>query len=906
MGTSLAVGLPQNAALQRGLSALRAGGLNDAADCFKKVLQAEPRNVAALNLLAVTLTQLQKFSDAETYFRLALNEQPNSDATLCNYGLVLKALKRPAEAVNRFTEALQLNGGAAETWNNRGAALNDLKRHDEAVRDFEKAIQLNPRYAEAFCNKGNSLNALARREEALAAFERALALKSDLPEAWLGRAYGLYDKKRYQEAIAAFERALSLNQNLAEAWLGGGNAASALGRYVEALSAYDRALALNPDLAEAKLGRGNVLAEQGRQDDALTAYDDALVLKPDLAEAWLGRGNILTDAKRYDEASATYDQALALKLDLASAWYGRGNVLAAQKRYDDAFAAYDKALLLEPDFAKAWLGRGNLLTELKRHDEAFAAYDKALAQKPDLAEAWLGRGNALADLKRPEESVAAYEKALALRPQLAEAWLGCGNVLSELKRYSEAFAAYDKAVALKPDANGAAGARLFAKLLLCDWTDLEAETAKFLSSIGEDGLQTSPFALLAIPSSPADQLRCARRFAKAQPSFPKMSTGPATSHDRIRIAYVSSDLREHAIAYLTIGLFEHHDKARFETTAISFGPRRDSDFGSRIKASFDRFVDVSSRSDREIADLIRNLEVDIVIDLNGLSGHGRPGIFARRPAPIQVNHLGYSGTMGTDCYDYIIADPTVIPRQHFEFYSEQVVWLPDSFMVSDSTRQIAGTTPARGELGLPETGFVFCCFNQSYKIDPAIFDLWMRLLHRIDGSVLWLKDNDAAASLNLRREAELRGIAPERLVFAPAVARVEDHLARQRQADLFLDTLHYNAHTTANDALWAGVPVLTCIGSTFAGRVAASLVRAAGLPELVTETVADYEAVAADIAREPTLLSSLKAKLARNRDVCPLFDTARFTRHIEAAYAAMAQRAQQGAAPAHIAVPTAD
>ena len=381
-----------------------------------------------------------------------------------------------------------------------------------------------------------------------------------------------------------------------------------------------------------------------------------------------------------------------------------------------------------------------------------------------------------------------------------------------------------------------------------------------------------------------------------------MWRGDIYAHDRIRVAYVSPDLREHAVAYLMAGFFEHHDRSRFETTAISWGPEQDTEFSRRLKTSFERFIDASSLSDQDIADLIRKLEIDIVVDLHGFAGVGRLATFARRPAPVQVNYLGYAGTMGADYYDYILADATIIPQQHFAFYSENVAWLPDSFMASNSLRRIAEHTPPRGELGLPETGFVFCCFNQSFKINPETFEVWMRLLHAVDGSVLWLKDNDPASTQNLRREAEQRGIAPERLVFAPSVPDVADHLARHRQADLFLDTLHYNAHTTASNSLWAGVPLITCLGSTFASRVAASLVRAAGLPELVTKSLADYEALALTIARDPSLLASLKAKLARNRNTFPLFDTALFTRNVEAAYTEMWRRTQRGEPPTHIAV----
>jgi protein O-GlcNAc transferase len=901
MGTKLAVSFADNATLQRAMGALQAGSFKDAERLFKDVLRTQPKHVAALNLLGVALTQLGKFAEAETYLRLALREYPNSDATLYNYGIILKALNRSAEALDRFSEALALNPRAVDTWNNRGTVFNDLKRYNEAIADFDKALALDPHYAEAMCNKGKSLNALQRPAEALAAFEGACALRPDLAEAWLGRAFGYAEFKRHGEALPAFEKALALKPDIAEAWLASGNLSNELGRHREALAAYDKALALQPDLAEAKLGRGHALAQLGRPEEALDAYDEALELKPDLAEAWLGRGNIHTEGERYSDALACHDTALMLKPDLADAWLGRGNVFVLRRSYDEAFAAYDKSLLLKPDLAKSWLGLGNVYRELKRHSEALAAYDRALTFKPNLAEAWYGRGNVLTELSRYDEALAAYDRALSLRPDLAGAWYGSGNVLTLLKRYDQAFAAYDKAVKRKPDLEFAVGARLSSKLYMCDWTNLKAEVSGLLATINEGKASCSPFALLGVPASPSEQLQCAGRYMLEQAVFPPLWRGERYSHDRLRVAYVSPDLREHAVAYLMAGVFEHHDRSRFEITAISWGPQQDTDFCRRLRASFERFVDAEAQSDQELADLIRRSKIDIAVDLNGFAGFSRVGIFTRRPAPIQVNYLGYAGTMGADHYDYIIADGTIIPPEHFDSYSEKVAWLPDTFMASDSARRIAGPTPSRGELGLPATGFVFCCFNQSFKINPETFEIWMRLLHAVEGSVLWLKDNEPISTQNLRREAEQRGIAAQRLIFAPPVPDVADHLARHRQADLFLDTLHYNAHTTASDSLWAGVPVITCLGATYAGRVAASLLRAVGLPELVTGSLRDYEEMALKIARDPALQASLRAKLAHNRETFPLFDTARFTRNVESSYTTMWQRSQRGEPPAHLA-----
>jgi protein O-GlcNAc transferase len=404
-----------------------------------------------------------------------------------------------------------------------------------------------------------------------------------------------------------------------------------------------------------------------------------------------------------------------------------------------------------------------------------------------------------------------------------------------------------------------------------------------------------PFENVAVSGSPRDQLECARLWigdtcpARATPLW----SGQRYRHDRIRLAYLSADFHEHAIAYLVAGLFEQHDRTRFDTIGISFCPDRDSEIRTRLKSSVGRFIDVRNKTDLEAAALLRDMEVDVAVDLTGLTGGSRPGMLALRPAPIQVNYLGYPGTMGADYIDYVIADRTVIPESDRPHYSEKVVYLPDTYAAADSRRRIADPTTSRAEAGLPETGFVFCSFNNSYKITPCMFDIWMRLLREIDGSVLWLLAADEAAVANLRREASARGVAADRLVFAQRTP-VADHLARHALADLFLDTLPYNAHTTASDALWAGLPLVTCPGSTFAGRVAASLLNAVGLPEFVTHSLEDYAALALRLARDCDFLTATKSKLAQNRGTHPLFDTARFTRNIEAAYERMWALFQNG------------
>ena len=779
---------------QRALAALRDRDLDTAEHLFKDILHTQPRNLAALNLLAVVLMQLGKFAEAEPYLRRAVAANAKSDSTLYNYGLCLKVLNRPAEALERFAQALTLNPAAAEAWNNRGTVLNDLKRHEQAIEDFDKAIQLNPRYADAFCNRGKSLLLL----------------------------------KRFPEALIAYQTASTIN--------------------------------------------------------------------PDLADAWLGRGNVLRGLKQIEDASAAYDKALFLKPNFAEAWLARGNIHADLHQYNAALAAYDKALAVKPDFPGAWLGRGNSAFSLGKHSEALAAYNRALEMQPELTEAWFGCGSAFSALRQYKDALAAYDRALALNSDFAEGWLAKGNVFFQLRQYEDAFAAYDRAVTLEPKLDYAAGARLLCRLFTCDWTHIELEITKVLNMISERTQLCDPFVPLLVSSSAANQLDCARNYVESRGRFAPLWQGEVYSHDRIRVAYLSADLNEHPTALLTAGMFESHDRAHFEVTGISFGPNDNSPVRHRIAAACEHFIDVRERSDQDLADLIRKREIEIVVDLNGFTEGHRVNVFARRPAPIQVNYLGFPGTMGANYIDYILADSTTIPEEQCSLYAEQVVWLPDSYQINDERRRISERAPTRLECGLPADGFIFCCFNNNLKILPEVFDIWMDLLRATDNSVLWLLAANTTASANLQREAQRRGIMAERLIFA-ARTNSPDHLARHQVANLFLDTLPYNAHTTASDALWAGLPVLTCLGTTFAGRVAASLLRATGLDELVTHSLKEYAELALELAHNPVLLASTRKKLADNRGSAPLFDTARSTRAIEAAYTMMWERHQRRERP---------
>jgi protein O-GlcNAc transferase len=722
--------------------------------------------------------------------------------------------------------------------------------------------------------------------------------------ALLAEALSLHQAGRLAEAEDLYRRVLAIDPRQFDARHLLGLVHFQRGDCVEAVRHFDLALAATPDAAIAHNSRAAALNGLKRYDEAVGSCDNALASKPDYAEALINRGFALVELKRFAEALANCDQAIALRPNLPEAFNNRGNALRELDRLDEALESYDRAIALRLDYAEAFNNRANALNQQRRFGEALENARRAIALKPTLAQAHSNHGIALHELRRYEEALASYDAAIAHSPDHAEALVNRATLLIDLRRHDEACAGYAQALARDPRQKYVKGMHLHARQLICDWTDFEMERAALNREVGEGALASLPLQLLACSSDPQVQLTCAQSFMrdKIAASFVPLWRGERYSHPRIRIAYLSSVFNDHPVMMLAAGLFEHHDRSRFETIAVSSGPATRSAMRLRLEAAFDRFIDVRELGDLKVARLIRELEIDIAVDLDGITDTPRPTLFARRPAPVQVNYLGYAGTMGASYWDYILADRYVIPREFRHAFVEQVVELPDSFMVNDGRREISERAFSRAEAGLPENGIVFCCFNSAHKITPEIFDVWMRLLAQIDGSVLWLSSLHAAGTTNLRRAAQARGVAADRLVFASRVARNEDHLARVRLADLFVDTLHYNAHMTAADALWAGVPVLTCSGATFASRVAGSLLGAVGLPELITTSLADYETLALRLARDPALLLALRQKLARNRATFPLFDTARFTRHVEAAYTTMWKKSRCGEPPCGFAV----
>lgn len=777
---------------------------------------------------------------------------------------------RHQEALDALASALEREPRSPGTLLNLGSALTHMGRHAEAIRHLRKAVELDPQLSQAHNNLGHALKELGRFGEAAESYERALKLAPD---------------------------DIEVRNNL-------GTVQAALGRREEAVASYQAALAVDPDFPSALNNLGVALDEMDRHGEALDCFTKAVARDPGNVGAHTNMGIAYQRMGRMDEAIACHRRAIAIDPRFAAAHLNLGLALTEKGQLAAAAESLQSALSLDPGNAEAHAQLGIAYRTQGRLTEALASLEKAISIKPDHVAALVHLGAGYQQRGMLERAVPLFERAVALDPESADAKHNLGVALQGLSRHEEAIACFESALRVDPTHRYTFGALLWSQRRSCRWDELDARTSDLRAAVRKGLHVTEPFTLLAVSGDPDEQLLCARAFCKDKMragGAPQWS-GERRAPDKIRLAYLSADFREHAVAYCTAELFGLHDRSRFEVIGVSFGADDGSPMRAGLAKSFDRFLDVRERDDAKVADLLKDIQVDIAVDLTGYTSGGRTGILSFRPAPVQVEYLGFPGTTGADFVDYLIADRFVIPEPDRRYYSEQIVFLPDTYMVNPSRRAMAEVLPRRTDVGLPETGFVFCCFNNSHKISPEVFDAWMRLLSKVEGSVLWLARDNAAAEANLRNEAARRGVDPHRLVFASFVKRIEEHYARLHLGDLFLDT-PYNGHVTTADALWAGLPVLTWAGTAFAGRVAGSLLYSLNLAELVVRGLEEYEATALALATDAGRLAGLRAKLEKNSRSAHLFDPDRFRRHIESAYATMWNLWQRGEAPRSFSVP---
>ena len=695
-------------------------------------------------------------------------------------------------------------------------------------------------------------------------------------------------------SLAYFDKALVWQPRYAPTWFNRGIVLQVLGRHDEAIASYTKTLELDPGHSQALTNRTALLRGKG---EGVTDTDDATRLTT--LHAVRMKALELQTAGNYEAAGRLFGKVIELAPHDLVSLYSMAVLSMTTGAAEEALRYADDLTGAHPGYAQGWYMRGTIRMSLRQSEAALADFDRALEADPRYIEGYVNRGAVLQELNRHSEAIDNFNRLLEFDPLNEKALANKGILLTQFKMFDAAIDVFETLRGINPESEYLLGQLCFAHLHTCRWDKLGELAGLITKGVREGRRVCNPLAFMAISGNPGDQLACARIFADHR--FPIQSRalwqGEIYDHKRIRLAYISPDFREHPVGHLTAGVFEQHDRQRFELTAISLGMDDDSRIRRRMVAAFDHFIDARQMSSKDIAQLLRSMEIDIAVDLAGYTADSRTDVFSCRPAPVQVNYLGYSSTMGVKYFDYIIGDRHIIPEESKDCYSEKIVYLPDSYMPTDSMVGIDEASRYREEYGLPAGGLVFCSFNHDYKINPPVFDIWMRLLKKVPGSVLWLMKLNEAAERNLRNEALVRGISPERIIFATRVPRVEEHLARYRMADLFLDTTPYNAHTTTSDALRAGLPVVTCRSESFAGRVASGLLAAVGLPELITDGLEEYEALVLQLAQDSSLLQTVRRKLAHNLVTTPLYDTARYCRNLERAYSAMWHRYRQGQPP---------
>jgi protein O-GlcNAc transferase len=812
--------------LREAYGRLNAGDLAGAERLCGEVLRKAPRHPDALHLLGVARLAGGSPAEAATLIGRALEGSPGNATMLEHLGLAHLALRRPERAESAFRDAFAHGGSHGALYMRLGLALASQGKLSEAIAALREAATRSPDMPDAHLNLGNALAEHGDTEQALAAYGRVLALQPGHPGAYFNM----------------------------------GTLRSKTGESDLAIEAFQKALAAAPDDPDIHNSLALAYEQRQRREEAIASFERALALRPDFVDALINFGNLQAAQSRLAEARALYERALKVDAANANALRNLGALLKMQGKLSDAIACYRKAQLADP-------GQPGVHADL---------------------------GHALRDSGDFAAASACYRKAVGLEPGSPALWYQLGETCKALGRFDEAASAYARALELKPAYARAMGGLAYVRQHMCDWDGLEALWARLRhEAIGQPGSGISPFSVLYMPFSAAEHLACAKEWARqeldaaaAGTARPEPTRIGEARRRRIRVGYLSWDFHQHATAYLMAELFELHDRGRYEIHAYSYGPDDGSAIRARIRGACEHFADIAQASALEAANRIRADGIDILVDLKGYTMGARPQILAHRPAPVQINWLGFPGSMGTEHADYILADAFVIPPGAEKNYSEKVLRLPDCYQVNDRKRHIADRTPTREECGLPPEGFVYCSFNQTAKILPEVFGAWMRIMSAVPGSVLWLLETNPWATGNLRREARRRGVDENRLIFARPLP-LSEHLARYRLAGLSLDTFPYGSHTTASDALWAGCPLLTRTGETFASRVAGSILVNAGLRELVTGDLESYERLAVALASDPGRIAALRRHLQENRDTCPLFDTPRFTRNLENAYDAL-------------------
>ena len=701
----------------------------------------------------------------------------------------------------------------------------------------------------------------------------------------INEALQLHEKGKIQDAIRLYLKILENKKNDSQLLFLLGTAYIQIGNTNLGIEQLKKSIFLKPENLFAHSNLGNAFKDLKRYEDAIASYNKAIEIDINYAEIHNNKGNALKSLERYDEAIESYDKAIKIKSDYAFAYNNKGNALKNLERYDEAIESYDKAIKINPNYIEAHHNKGNILKDLKRFDESISSYDKAIEINPDYYFSFNNRGIIFQHLNHFEKALASYDKAIEINPDYPETYNNKGNILKELKRYDEALTCYEKAIKLKSDFDYMLGKVLNLNMFLCNWIEFDSLIKEINNTIVKKSKVIEPFTFLGLIDNPVFLKLSSEKYIKN--NFKKdleiQSLAKYTNHKKPRIGYFSADFHNHATLHLMMDIFKNHNKSNFDFYGFSFGPQNNDIWNSQVKNYFLKFEDVSNISDKEVAYLSRKLEIDIAIDLKGLTSNSRSGIFSYRAAPIQINYLGYPGTTGADYMDYIIADEVIIPKESSNNYTEKILYLPDCYQPNIKKREISKKSFKRSDFGLPENSFIYCCFNSNYKITPHIFNIWMNILKAVPNSVLWIYKTNETASKNLIKESKAKGVDPKRIIFASYLPN-DEHLKRISFADLFLDTFPCNAHTTASDAVRMCVPIVTLIGKSFASRIASSILNCLDMKELITRDEKEYQNLAIDLARHPKKINEIKDRLIDAISSSPLFDSSKFTKNLENIY----------------------
>ncbi|KAI9914899.1 hypothetical protein PsorP6_007576 [Peronosclerospora sorghi] len=897
-----------------------AGYYQEALRLCEQLYEFDAYRTDNLLLLGALHFQLGNLSESIFYNQQCIRIAPNFAEAYGNLGSALKEFGDLTGAVQFYIRAIKLNPRFGDAYNNLANCYMLLGQSNEAVETYKMAILLDPQLVDAHSNLGNLYKVQGRLEDAKFCYTQAIRLKPNFAIAWSNLAGLLKEDGQLDAAIEHYTEAIRLAPDFADAYSNLGNALKEANRVDDAIQAYKSALQIRPNFAIAHGNLASCYFDSGQIELAIHTFRHAIQLEPNFPDVYNNLGNALRECGQPEQAVTCYRTALQLKPDHPHAYNNLGNALKDKGLVKEALHCYMTAARLLPQFAAAHSNIGSVLKEQGKLDQALAHYQQAITIDPNFADAYSNMGNVFKDLGRLDEAIQCYSTAIRLKPQFSDAYSNLAGAYKDGGRLVDAITCYRKALELRPHFPDAFANYFHSMVFICDWRSRTKDTEKLQLFVDEqlstDGVlpAVQPFHALVYPLSMQRFQDISQRYAERAklnvslvdlPPMPYKAKGVS---ERLRIGYVSSDLGNHPLAHLMQSVFGMHDKSKFEVFCYATSPDDGSIWRKQIASSVENFIDICPLSNGDAARAIYADNIHILVNLNGYTKGARNEIFALKPAPVQVSYMGFCGTLGADYIHYMVGDAVVVPPEYRRYFTEKQINMPHSYFVNDhkqSARDVLETDkcPKRKDYGVPEDKFVFCNFNQVYKIDPVTFTTWMNILKRVPNSVLWLLRFPPVAETNIRVEARARGIEDQtRLIFTD-VAPKDEHLKRGYLADLFLDTPECNAHTTGCDILWGGTPMVTMPKDRMATRVASSLLRAANMSELITNSLEEYEELAVELATDKDRLDELRQRLQDERLHSPLFDTQRWVRNLETGLCMAWERHEKGLAPDHIDVP---